>query len=57
VRVNLSAAPVIHSSVRLGQPPAAHGGQTRIAPYKPVYVLNDQEVGNFSDEVIVNCQT
>lgn len=32
-------------------------GKPELRHYKAVYVLNDQEVGNFSDEVIVNCQT
>jgi hypothetical protein len=45
-----------------GQPPAAGGGQTRTTPLqsrlcKAVYVSGDAEIGLFSDDVVVNCQS
>jgi hypothetical protein len=44
------------SSPYVDNRPLLTAGKPELRHYKAVYVLNDQEVGNFSDDVIVNCQ-
>lgn len=35
--------------------PLAVAGKPEVREYKAVYVLNDAEIGQFSDEVVITC--
>ncbi|MFM2295022.1 MAG: hypothetical protein RLZZ350_1435 [Verrucomicrobiota bacterium] len=36
--------------------PLLQAGKPELRRYKAIYVLNDAQVGSFSDEIVVNCQ-
>ena len=44
------------SSPYVDNRPLLVAGKPELRTYQAVYILNDQEIGNYSDEVVVSCQ-
>ena len=53
-RANHNRIAQVHDQAGANRPLLA-AGKPELRKYKAVYVLSDEEIGLFSDEVVVNC--